>query len=220
MRILIIAPHPDDEILGCGGIIAKNVDRGNEVYVAVVTSGQAPLFDEEDDKIDRECCLRSHELLGVKKTFFLDLPAAMLDSVPRYKLNGAIGKVVNEVKPDEMYIPHKGDMHFDHKLINESCMVAVRPRSSDAVKRVYAYETLSETEWDIPSADNYFMPNVYVDISDYIDLKIKAMEEYKEQIMEYPSPRSVEGIKALAMNRGATVNRKYAESFMLIREIK
>ena len=219
MKILIIAPHPDDVILGCGGIIAKNVALGNEVYVAVVTSGQAPLFNEEDDRIDRECCLKSHEPLGVKKTFFLDPPAAMLDSVPRYKLNGAIGKVVNEVKPDEMYIPRKGDMHFDHKLINEACMVAVYPRSAEPVKRVYAYETLSETEWDIPGADNYFMPTVFEDISDYRDFKIEAMEQYSEQIVEYPSPRSAEGIGALAMHRDFTVNRKYAESFMSIREI-
>ena len=220
MKILVIAPHPDDEVLGCGGIMAKYAKEGHEVYVAVVTKGTEPLFSAEEDKIDKEHCLNAHKLLGVKKTFFLDLPAAMLDSVPRYKLNGEIAKVVNEILPDEIYIPHIGDMHFDHKLINEACMVAVRPRGEKYVKRVYAYETLSETEWDIPNTTNFFMPNVYVDISDYIDKKIEAMKEYKEQIMECPSPRSVEGIKSLAMTRGMTVNKKYAESFMLIREIK
>lgn len=220
MKILVIAPHPDDEVLGCGGIMAKYATEGHEVYVAVVTKGIEPLFSEEEDKIDKEQCLNAHKLLGVKKTFFLDLPAAMLDTVPRYKLNGDIAKVVNEVLPDEIFIPHIGDMHFDHKLINEACMVAVRPRNEKCVKRVYAYETLSETEWDIPNSSNFFMPNVYVDISDYIDKKVAAMKEYKEQIMEYPSPRSAEGIKSLAMTRGMTVNRKYAESFMLIREIK
>lgn len=220
MKILVVAPHPDDEVLGCGGIMAKYADEGHEVYVAIVTKGAEPLFTDEEDQIDKKHCLNAHKLLGVKKTFFLDLPAAMLDTIPRYKLNGAIGKVVSEVLPDEIYIPHIGDMHFDHKLINEACMVAVRPRSDKAVKRVYAYETLSETEWDIPNTSNFFMPNVYVDISDYIEKKIEAMREYKEQIMEYPSPRSVEGIKSLAMTRGMTVNKKYAESFMLIREIK
>lgn len=220
MKILVVAPHPDDEVLGCGGIMAKYADEGHEVYVAIVTKGAEPLFTDEEDQIDKKHCLNAHKLLGVKKTFFLDLPAAMLDTIPRYKLNGAIGKVVSEVLPDEIYIPHIGDMHFDHKLINEACMVAVRPRSDKAVKRVYAYETLSETEWDIPNTSNFFMPNVYVDISDYIEKKIEAMREYKEQIMEYPSPRSVEGIKSLAMTRGMTVNKKYAESFMLIREIR
>ena len=220
MRILVVAPHMDDEVLGCGGIMAKYAKEGHEVYVAVVTNGQPPLFTREEDDIDKANCLEAHKLLGVKETFFLDLPAAMLDTMPKYKLNGAINKVVQKLVPDELYIPHKGDMHFDHKMINEACMVAVRPRSEEAVKRVYVYETLSETEWDVPSADNYFMPNVFVDISDYIDLKIEAMAKFSQQIIEYPSPRSKEGIRSLALNRGMTVYKKYAESFMLIREIK
>ena len=220
MRILVVAPHMDDEVLGCGGIMAKYAKEGHEVYVAVVTNGQPPLFTKEEDDVDKANCLEAHKLLGVKETFFLDLPAAMLDTMPKYKLNGAINKVVQKLVPDELYIPHKGDMHFDHKMINEACMVAVRPRSEEAVKRVYVYETLSETEWDVPSADNYFMPNVFVDISDYIDLKIEAMSKFSQQIIEYPSPRSKEGIRSLALNRGMTVYKKYAESFMLIREIR
>ena len=219
MRILVVAPHMDDEVLGCGGIMAKYAKEGHEVYVAVVTNGQPPLFTKEEDDVDKANCLEAHKLLGVKETFFLDLPAAMLDTMPKYKLNGAINKVVQKLVPDELYIPHKGDMHFDHKMINEACMVAVRPRSEEAVKRVYVYETLSETEWDVPSADNYFMPNVFVDISDYIDLKIEAMAKFSQQIIEYPSPRSKEGIRSLALNIGMTVYKKYAESFMLIREI-
>ena len=210
----------DEEALGCGGIMAKYAKEGHEVYVAVVTNGQPPLFTKEEDDVDKANCLEAHKLLGVKETFFLDLPAAMLDTMPKYKLNGAINKVVQKLVPDEIYIPHKGDMHFDHKMINEACMVAVRPSSEVAVKRVYAYETLSETEWDVLSADNYFMPNVFVDISDYIDLKIEAMSKFSQQIIEYPSPRSKEGIRSLALNRGMTVYKKYAESFMLIREIK
>ena len=220
MRILVVAPHMDDEVLGCGGIMAKYAKEGHEVYVAVVTNGQPPLFTKEEDDVDKANCLEAHKLLGVKETFFLDLPAAMLDTMPKYKLNGAINKVVQKLVPDELYIPHKGDMHFDHKMINEACMVAVRPRSEEAVKRVYVYETLSETEWDVQSADNYFMPNVFVDISDYIDLKIEAMAKFSQQIIEYPSPRSKEGIRSLALNRGMTVYKKYAESFMLIREIR
>ena len=220
MRILVVAPHMDDEVLGCGGIMAKYAKEGHEVYVAVVTNGQPPLFTKEEDDVDKANCLEAHKLLGVKETFFLDLPAAMLDTMPKYKLNGTINKVVQKLVPDELYIPHKGDMHFDHKMINEACMVAVRPRSEEAVKRVYVYETLSETEWDVPIADNYFMPNVFVDISDYIDLKIEAMAKFSQQIIEYPSPRSKEGIRSLALNRGMTVYKKYAESFMLIREIK
>ena len=220
MKILVFAPHPDDEVLGCGGIIAKNVKEGNDVYVCIVTKACEPLFSKKDDEIDQKEIKAAHSYLGVKETINLGLPAAMLESVPRHVLNGEIAKVINSVKPEEVYIPHRGDMHLDHKMIADACMVGLRPRGKNSVKRVYAYETLSETEWDAPNVTNAFIPNVYVDITKYIDKKINAMKKYKTQICKYPDPRSEEGIKALATYRGVTVSKNYAESFMLIREIK
>ena len=160
------------------------------------------------------------KILNIKDTFFLDLPAAMLESVPRYEFNNKIAQLIKDVSPEEIYIPHRGDMHLDHKMVVDACMVALRPRFDYSVKRIYAYETLSETEWDIPNTTNAFIPNVYVDISEHIDTKINAMKEYKNQICEFPNPRSAEGIKALAMLRGSTISKPYAEAFMLIREIK
>ena len=220
MKILVIAPHPDDEVLGCGGIIAKNVAEGNEVYVAVITKMCEPVFMEQQDVENKKHCLNAHKLLGIKDTIFLDFPAAMLESVPRNEFNAAIDRTIKDISPEEVYIPHRGDMHLDHKMVSDACMVALRPRFDYCVKRIYAYETLSETEWDIPNTTNAFIPNVYVDISDYFDKKLDAMKEYKNQICEYPNPRSLEAIKALAMLRGSTISRNYAESFMLIREIK
>lgn len=220
MKVLIIAPHPDDEVLGCGGLIAKYLTEGNEVYVGIVTKEAEPLYTEEDDQANKQASRNAHRVLGVTGTFFLDLPAAMLESVPRYELNSAIGKLIADIRPEEVYIPHRGDMHLDHKMIVDACMVAVRPRFDYSVKRIYAYETLSETEWDIPNTTNAFIPNVYVDITKYIDRKIAAMEEYKTQICDYPNPRSIQGIRALAMLRGTTISREYAEAFMLIREIR
>ncbi len=220
MKVLIIAPHPDDEVLGCGGLIAKYLAEGNEVYVGIVTKEAEPLYTEEDDQANKQASRNAHRVLGVTGTFFLDLPAAMLESVPRYELNSAIGKLIADIRPEEVYIPHRGDMHLDHKMIVDACMVAVRPRFDYSVKRIYAYETLSETEWDIPNTTNAFIPNVYVDITKYIDRKIAAMEEYKTQICDYPNPRSIQGIRALAMLRGTTISREYAEAFMLIREIR
>ena len=220
MKVLVVAPHPDDEILGCGGIIAKNVKEGNEVYVCITTDACEPLFSKQDYEIDKKQIRDSHSYLGVNETCFLHFPAAMLDSVPKYQINDAFCKLIKQINPDEVYIPHRGDMHIDHKIVVDACMVALRPRSKKNVKRIYAYETLSETDWDIPNAVNAFIPNVYVDITKYIDKKVKAMEKYKNQICEYPNPRSAEGIKALAMHRGSTVSVNYAEAFMLIREIK
>ena len=220
MKILVIAPHPDDEVLGCGGIISKYAAAGHDVYVAIITKGAEPLFSKQDNIIDEKEAKAAHKLLGVKETFWLDFPAAMLESVPRYQLNSQIGKIIKKVNPEEVYIPHRGDMHLDHKMIVDACMVGLRPRGKQVVSRIYAYETLSETEWDIPNVVNAFIPNVYVDITKHIDKKIKAMKLYKTQICEYPDPRSEEAIRALAILRGSTVSTKYAESFMLIREIK
>ena len=220
MKVLVIAPHPDDEVLGCGGIISKYVKEGHEVYVSIVTRTCEPIFPADFDKSNKEQCLKADKELGVKETIFLDFPAAMLESIPRHEFNNSISKLINDIKPEEVYIPHRGDMHLDHKMVVDACMVALRPRFDYSVKRIYAYETLSETEWDIPNTTNAFIPNVFIDITDHIDAKLKAMKEYKNQLCEYPNPRSIEGVKALAMLRGTTISRQYAESFMLIRDIK
>lgn len=220
MKILVIAPHQDDEVLGCGGIIAKHVAKGDKVYVCVVTKATEPVFTKKDVEIDLRETKNAHKFLGVTETIYLDFPAAMLETVPRHELNGAFINLIQKVKPEEVYIPFRGDMHIDHKMVADACMVALRPVYKHKVNRIYAYETLSETEWDAPTVDNVFAPNVYEDITDYLDKKISAMKQYKTKIQKYPNPRSAEGIKALAMHRGGTVCKKYAESFMLLRSVK
>lgn len=165
-----------------------------------------PLFSPETVEQVREECRRADRLLGVKETRFLDFPAAMMEDVPRYKLNDALVKVVQEIKPDVVYLPHRGDMQLDHKMTVDAAMVALRPKYQHVVRKIYAYETLSETGWDLPNTTNEFIPNAYNDITDYLDLKIEAMRIFRSQIAEYPNPRSVEAINALAMYRGSTVN--------------
>ena len=220
MNVLVIAPHPDDEVLGCGGTIAKRVEEGHSVYVCVVTKGCEPLFHEEYVEQGRSECREADKYLGVKETIFLDFPAAMLEEVSRYKLNGALLQVVQKVKPDEVYIPHRGDMQIDHKMVVDAAMVALRPKYERAVKRIYAYETLSETGWDIPNTVNEFIPTVYEDISETIDKKLIAMNIFKSQLADFPAVRSLGAIEALAKYRGATIGAMAAESFTLIREIK
>lgn len=216
----MIAPHRDDEILGCGGTIAKYVAQGIKVYVCVVTEGKEPLFEKDaSDAIQKECMNAGH-FLGVEKTFFLKFPAAMLESIPRYQLNDAISQVIKEAEPDEVYIPHRGDMQLDHKITADACMVGLRPKDGCNVKRIYAYETLSETGWDIPNSVNEFIPMVYNDITDYLDKKIQAMELYKSQLSDFPGTRSIKAVKALALYRGSMMNMQAAEAFCLIRELK
>ncbi len=220
MNVLVFAPHPDDEVLGVGGTMAKRASAGHNVFVCVVTKGTAPLYNEKGIQVVQQQCHEADRLLGAKDTIFLNFPAVMLETVPRYELNGKISDVVQQIKPDEVYIPHRGDMQLDHKMIVDAAMVALRPKYKHIVKRIYAYETLSETGWDIPNTVNDFIPNVYEDISDTLQKKLQAMQLFKSQLGVFPEARSNEALEALAKFRGAMVNCRAAEAFSLIREIK
>lgn len=224
MNVLIFAPHPDDEILGCGGYMAQCADRGDEVTVVVVTSGHPPIFDDSVAKKNGwphnlyPEINKSHELLRVKETIFLEYPAAALEDVPRYKFNGRVNEIIQTSKPDIVFIPHFGDMQKDHTLVSEAVMVAVRPRGTHRVNKVYSYECLSETEWNIPHVSNLFIPNTFVDITDVFERKLEAMNCYQSQLAPFPEARSLEAVEALAKLRGSTMGAKRAEAFMLIRE--
>ena len=187
--------------------------------MCVVTKGCEPLFSKESVEKVREECVRADTFLGVTETFFLDFPAAMLEKVPRYELNDALVKLIQRIKPTEIYLPHRGDMQLDHKMVVDAAMVALRPKYSHTVSKILAYETLSETGWNLPNGTNEFIPNVYNDISDYLEKKLNAFKVFKTQVATYPNARSPEAVKALAMYRGATMNLKAAEAFMLIRQI-
>lgn len=219
MNILVIAPHRDDEVIGVGGTIAKHISQGDCVNVCVITHGVEPICNLELDARIKEECIKANKILGVNDVIFLNYPAAMLETVPRHELNNSLIQVVQKLKPDIVYIPHRGDMQLDHKLTVDAAMVALRPKYKHVVKRIYAYETLSETGWDVPDTTNAFIPTVYNEITDYIDIKIEAMQRYTSQLAEYPSARSAEAIRYLAMYRGSTVNVVAAEAFSLIREI-
>ena len=220
MKVLIFAPHPDDEVIGIGGTIAKRAAAGDEVTVCIVTKGCAPLFASEGVEQVRSECREADRLLGVRETVFLDFPAVMLETVPRYELNGKITELVQRVKPDEVYIPHRGDMQQDHVIVTDAAMVALRPKYAHTVQRIYCYETLSETGWNIPNTENEFIPNVYEDISAQLDRKLEAMRIFRSQLAEFPNARSLEAISALARFRGSTVGVAAAEAFSLVREIK
>ena len=219
MKALVIAPHPDDEILGCGGTMAKMADNGDEVYVCVVTEGKEPEYDADFVKNERQEMKNAHKVIGVKSTIELKMPAARLDQIPQVELNNLLTDVCSTIKPDVVYLPHIGDVHRDHKIVSQAAMVAVRPNGTDKVKRVLAYEVLSETDWDIPNVSNAFIPNVYEDIDGYSTKKIEAFMEYESQQKMYPSARSLKAIDAQMRYRGAIVGLKRAEAFMLIREI-
>lgn len=212
MRVLVFAPHNDDEVLGVGGTIRTHVKKGDSVYVCEVTSGvHFQLLQEE--------ARRAHALLGVKESFFLNQPVGLLKTMNQMTLNQSVGDVVGKVQPEIVYLPFIGDMHIDHREVTESAMVALRPIGDYAVREIYMYETLSETGWNIPSCERSFTPDTWVDITETIDDKIAAMKCYSSQLLAFPHPRSEDAIVALAKYRGSTVGVPYAESFMQVRRI-
>ena len=219
-KALVIAPHPDDEVLGCGGTVAKHASEGDEVYLCIVTKAYPPEWPEDEMKERRDEVLRVNRILGIKKTYFLDLPTAKLDTIPQKELNEVIAQVTNEVQPEIIYIPHRGDVNKDHQLVFDTALVAARPKPGSAIKKVLCYETLSETEWAAPFVENVFIPNVYVDISQTLEIKLEAISIYETELKEFPHPRSLEAITALAKRRGSTIGVNAAEAFMLVREIR
>lgn len=218
-RTLVIAPHPDDEVLGAGGTMAKLSESGQEVFVAVVTTGKPPAYSAESVARVRAEAKSAHDLLGVKETFWLDQPAAELPEVKNIVLNGAIGDVVQRIAPQTILVPFPGDIHVDHQLVFQSVLVASRPHQATYPKTIMAYETLSETNWNAPYITPPFVPNVYLDISKYLERKIAAMRKFSSQLRSAPHERSVESLRSLAVMRGATVHREAAESFVLVRHV-
>ena len=218
-RVLVIAPHPDDEVLGVGGTMARLAAEGSEIYVLIVTKGTPPMFDEECINQVRREALAAHKLLGVKETHFLSLPAAHLDTIPHAEINAQLSKVCAELEPDIIFVPFLGDIHTDHQLVFHSTMVAARPNQAFFPKTIYAYETLSETNWGASYLTPNFSPNIYINITNTINTKLDAMSLYASQIKHSPHERSIETLKALAVFRGGTVGCHAAEAFVLVRDI-
>lgn len=215
MKVLIFAPHNDDEILGVGGTMARHVAQGDEVYVCEVTSSLV----EERRRLLQSEAKKAHKLIGVKDTIFLDFTVVELPHEEIRKFNKATYDVVKNIEPEIVYFPFYGDMHADHKAVADSVMVAVRPLAAPWVREVYMYETLSETGWNYPNVDKTFIPNHFVNITEYFGMKENAMKCYESQLKEYPHPRSIQAIKALAEFRGSNIGVEYAEAFMCVRHV-
>lgn len=219
-RILVVAPHPDDEVLGAGGTIARLTHEGHEVIVVIVTRGDSAMFDP--DVIEQGCeeARHAHALLGVQRTVFMEgFPAALLDTIPHSHLNEALRELLCDIKPHILFIPFNGDIHLDHRLVFESVLVAARPNGAQRIQAIYSYETLSETNWNAAPLTPGFCPNTYSDIAAYLEAKLEAMSVYRSQLKPFPHERSLEAIRALARLRGATVGLEAAEAFVLIRSI-
>jgi LmbE family N-acetylglucosaminyl deacetylase len=218
-RVMIVAPHPDDETLGVGGTIAKYSAQGADIFVLIVSGHLPPLYSRKDyDKTVHEA-QSAFKLLGVSQSEFLEIPATMINSKPLHKVNGRISKIINDFKPHIVFCPYP-DRHIDHRLIFDSVMVATRPVGIGRdIEILAAYETLSETHWNAPHIEPNFTPNWVVDITEQIDNKLDALSCYKSQISDFPGPRSIEAVEALAKFRGTQAGFGYGEGFHVIRMI-
>ena len=216
-RMLVVAPHPDDEVLGAGGTISRFAAGGGEVSILTVAAHMPPLFTEAVHQQTVREAKKAHALLGVKESIFLDKPAVLLGSIPVHELNGMILDVVKRVAPDVLLVPYY-DRHVDHRQIFDACMVASRPVGfGTKIGLVAAYETLSETHWNAPHLEPNFTPSWVVDITGFVDRKIEAMQCYESQIHPYPAPRSAEALRALALFRGSQAGFGYGEGYHVLR---
>lgn len=223
-RVLIIAAHPDDEVLGCGGIMAKYLKKGVEFSVLFVAEGSSCRFIDIRDKqaiLDikkrTENSRKALSYLGVNRVCFNDFPCGRLDQVPIIEINKLIENEINVYKPDTVLTHSLCDANNDHRVIYNSTIMATRPGALNTVARVFTYEVLSSSQW---SFNGEFSPNFFVSLSDEdVNEKWKALSFYESEIRNYPFPRSEEGIRISAMNRGMQAGCKYAEAFILVREL-
>jgi len=218
-RVLVVSPHPDDETLGVGGTIAKYSAQGAEVFVLMVSGHLPPLYRLEDyEKTVTEAHV-AFELLGVAKSEFLEIPATMIGEQPLHEFNGRISKISNDFNPHIVFCPYP-DRHVDHRLVFDSVMVATRPVGVGRdIEIVAAYETLSETHWNAPHIEPNFTPNWVIEITEQIEKKLEAVNCYESQISDFPGPRSIQAVEALAIFRGTQAGFSYGEGFHIVRMV-
>lgn len=222
--VLVIAAHPDDEVLGCGGAIARHTALGDQVHVLFMADGETSrhvsdadvLVDVSESK-RREAAQGALNVLGVGERIFLDWPDNRLDTIPMLDLVQSIEPVIMRLRPDIIYTHFEGDLNIDHQQTARAVFTACRPQPEFSVTKIICFEVLSSTEWN---PTQHFTPNYWVDVSDYLSVKEEALSFYDTEMRDYPHSRSYQNVRQLAGVRGATIGAEYAEAFMIVRMIE
>lgn len=219
-NVLVVSAHPDDETLGVGGTMLKHVAKGDNVFWLIITN----VFEDQGfskERVDsrQKEIKKVEKLFGISKTFLLDYPTMTLSSSSLIKMVPEISSIFADVKPEIIYTMNRSDAHSDHRVIFDAVMACTKSFRYPFIKQILMYECLSETEFAPALAEKVFLPNYFVDITEFIDKKNQIMQVYESEIAPHPFPRSVENIKALAHFRGASVGVHYAEAFQLIKFI-
>jgi LmbE family N-acetylglucosaminyl deacetylase len=221
-KVLVVAAHPDDEVLGCGGTIAWHTQQGDDVHVLIMAEGITSRGKgQSDDKLNQlmSASLHANEILGVQHVEFKSLPDNRLDSLDRLDITQEIEKKVDNIKPDIIYTHHSGDVNVDHRRIHESVITACRPMPGNHIGTLLCFEIASSTEWQTPISNQVFAPNWFVDISETLEIKMQALKAYESEMRPWPHVRSYRSLEYLARWRGATIGVDAAESFMLARNL-
>jgi LmbE family N-acetylglucosaminyl deacetylase len=223
-KILVVAAHPDDEILGCGGTVSRMIKEGFESYTLILGEGitsrdQVRDIKKRKNEVEnlKKQIYKAASIIGTRDVFLYNFPDNRFDSIDLLDIIKVVEKVKTDIRPDIIFTHYGGDLNIDHRITYETVMVATRPLVGETVKEIYAFKTLSSTEWGFPSG---FDPDVFFDITDSIDIKCKAFQTYKSELRGFPHPRSLEGIKIDAAYWGMCTGVNYAEAFMSIRILR
>lgn len=226
MKVLVVAAHPDDEVLGMGGTIARFISEGHTVYIAILGEGITARF-KEREQAKRSLIESLHsqskkvaKLLGAKNLFLYNLPDNRFDTVPLLEIIKIIENLIHKIKPEVIYTHFSGDLNIDHQLISRAVVTATRPLKGNTVKAIYAFEIPCSTEWTFGSLGQAFRANVFMEISKFLHIKLKAMSLYKSEFNSFPHPRSAQALTAIAKRWGSVAGCESAEAFELIRIIK
>lgn len=220
VKSLIVSPHPDDETLGCGGTILKHKALGDETYWLIMTNiDENHGWDVKKVRERQSTIKKVSSMYGFQSTYKLDFATTKLDTISINDLIIGISKVINEVIPTIIYVPNRSDIHTDHQVTFKAVVSCTKSFRYPFIKKILMYECLSETEFSLALPENVFIPNVFVDITDFFKEKIEIMKVYDTEIMKAPYPRNLDVIESLAKYRGSRIGKKYAEAFMLLEEI-
>jgi LmbE family N-acetylglucosaminyl deacetylase len=225
MRVLVVAAHPDDEVLGCGGTIARLVQEGHEIHVAILAEGITSRYSQRtqaDPSLLRDLHANTRQAastLGAKDVSLHGLPDNRLDTVPLLDVVKIVESLIEKISPFRIYTHHGGDLNVDHAVVNRAVLTGTRPVQGCPVREIYLFEVPSSTEWAFQQLGPMFQPNVFVDVSRTLELKIRAMTCYESEMREFPHPRSPEALRAWARRWGSVAGCGAAEAFQLVRAI-
>ena len=218
--VLVIAAHPDDEILGCGATMARHAAAGDEVHVLIVGEGETSRGAGGDAVADRGAAAKAAaKAVGAHAPRMLGLPDNRLDSLALLDIVQPIEKAIDAVRPDTVYTHHAGDLNIDHRIVHQATVTACRPLPGQRIRALYAFEVLSSTEWS-GQVGPAFAPNCFVDVVDHMEQKLTALRCYDSEMRPFPHARSYEAVQALATLRGASAGLAAAEAFLVIRLIE